>query len=215
MGFSIHGLNGHEAMPMNRLFEKRPVKKTDKVDAYHAIDAKQHDEAADMTEQHHQHEGIASKAYSGVEHASENNPVIYANEIMSSPVEVLRVSATLAEALQLFEIKGFRHIPVISSNDELVGLVSDRDVLQYMGDVSSKNGREDRVRRMSEAVSGIMTSNVVSATRDTDVRYVARLFVEGHIGSMPIIDNGELVGIITRSDILRAVMRKFNLELWV
>jgi len=213
--FFVHGLSGHEAMPMNRLFEKRPVNKTDEVDAYHAINPKQHDDAAEIIKQHQQHSGMANDAYSSVEHASENRPVIFAYEIMSSPVEVLRVSATISEALQLFETKGFRHIPVVSTHGGLVGLISDRDVLGYMSNLSSKNERKNSAHSVTDEVSEIMSSNVVSATRDTDVRYVARLFVEDHVGSMPIIDNGELVGIITRSDILRAVMRKFNLELWV
>lgn len=60
-----------------------------------------------------------------------------------------------------------------------------------------------------------MTSNVLSASSDTDVRYIARLFVENRIGAMPVVlKNGNLAGIITRSNILDAVMRHFNMELW-
>jgi len=60
-----------------------------------------------------------------------------------------------------------------------------------------------------------MTPEVLTASTDTDIRYIARLFVERRIGAMPIVRNNKLAGIITRSDILSAVMRHFNLEIWV
>ncbi len=59
-----------------------------------------------------------------------------------------------------------------------------------------------------------MTPRVLTASVDTDVRYIARLFAEQHIGAMPVAKEGELKGIITRSDLLGAVMRHYGLELW-
>ncbi|MFV2031347.1 MAG: CBS domain-containing protein [Gammaproteobacteria bacterium] len=59
-----------------------------------------------------------------------------------------------------------------------------------------------------------MKSPVLTASEDTDVRYIARLFVEQRIGALPIVADGELKGIVTRSDVLSAVMRHFVLQLW-
>jgi len=55
---------------------------------------------------------------------------------------------------------------------------------------------------------------VLTASRDTDVRYIARLFVEQRVGALPIVSDGELQGIIAHGDVLSAVMRHFVLELW-
>jgi len=51
-------------------------------------------------------------------------------------------------------------------------------------------------------IESIMISPVLSAGLNTDARHIARLFVEQRIGAMPVADQGQLLGIITRSDIL-------------
>ncbi len=60
-----------------------------------------------------------------------------------------------------------------------------------------------------------MKDHVLSASADTDARYIARLFVEQRIGALPMMnDQQRLAGMITRSDILKAVMIHFDLSLW-
>lgn len=58
-----------------------------------------------------------------------------------------------------------------------------------------------------------MAPQVLTASIDTDVRHIARLFVEQHIGAMPIVKEEKLKGMITRSDVLGTVMRHYALEL--
>ena len=60
-----------------------------------------------------------------------------------------------------------------------------------------------------------MKPRVLTANIETDVRHIVRLFIEQHIGAMPVMKAGVLEGIVTRSDVLRAVVRHFSLELWV
>ncbi len=201
MTFFVHGLTGHETMPMNRLFEKRPVNKTDQVYAYHAIDNKHIGSAEESIQKHHSHSDIVQQSYQSVEHDSDNHHVVLASEIMVTPVEVLSDTAMISEAISLFHAKQFRHVPVVSKDQSLVGMISDRDILRYSGSQFNE-------------VTKVMKTDVVSASSDTDVRYIARLFVEGKIGAMPIIDSGKLTGILTRSDILRAVMKNFHIGLW-
>jgi acetoin utilization protein AcuB len=57
---------------------------------------------------------------------------------------------------------------------------------------------------------------VLTAHPDTSIRDIARVFFEERIGAVPIVDRGEtLVGIVTRSDILRTILNSAPLELWV
>ena len=214
MTFFRIGLSGKEAMPMSKLFKNRPVNQPDKIDPYHKINMKQPHDLADPSKDKQRYTGIASQTYKEVKAASDNKPVVLANEIMSSPVEVLSPSSSIATALTIFHDKGFRHLPVISSGHGLVGILSDRDVLRYMSGITSTYNKTI-AHDTTGKVSDLMTSNVLSATSDTDVRYIARLFVENRIGAMPVVqENGNLAGIITRSNILDAVMRHFNMALW-
>lgn len=213
MTFSLHGLNGHEAMPMNRLFRKRLVNEVEKVAPYANIHTKE--SLGEGGGQHHHHAGIADNTYKEIEKLPHDDPVLFANQIMSSPVEVLTTTATIAEALKLFHEKRFRHLPVLSSEKVLVGMVSDRDVLRYMGSITDKYKYQEVMHEYDDKVEELMSTSVLSASSDTDMRYIARLFVEERIGAMPVVEAGELSGIITRSDILRVVMSRHNMEYWV
>lgn len=210
--FFVNGLSGHEAMPMNRLFEKRPVNKTDQVYAYHGIESRHLGGAEEQPSKRHPHKDNVSQLYRSVEKPEETDLIVTAVEIMVSPVATLSSASMISDAVQLFQAKKFRHVPVISRQKGLIGMVSDRDVLRYLGEksISKDNIPHTELNNITE----VMTTDVVSASSCTDVRYIARLFVEGRIGAMPIVDNEKLVGMITRSDILRAVMKNFHIGLW-
>jgi len=212
MTFFVHGLSGHETMPMNRLFEKRPVNKTDEVYAYHGIENRHIDHSGESEHKHNSHSDMASESYRQIERDTDNGSIVLAREIMISPVMVLSETAIISEALSLFHKRKFRHVPVLSEKKELIGMLSDRDVLRYLGDSAIQNNKESH--SIFNTITKVMTTDVVSASSDTDVRYIARLFVEGKIGAMPIVDSGKLIGILTRSDILRAVMKNFHIGLW-
>jgi len=215
MTFMFHGLSGHETMPMNRLFERRPVNKTDEIDAYHKINPNQPNDLADASNDNHSHSsGVASATYKEIDTASDSKTTLLAGDIMSSPVVALSQTDSINEALKIFHDNNFRHLPVISLDKKLVGIVSDRDVFRYMSGIADDYNHEEARHKYDDKVAGLMSSGVLSASSDTDVRYIARLFVEKRIGAMPILSNSNLVGIITRSDILGAVMRHFHLELW-
>ncbi|MCB9030419.1 MAG: CBS domain-containing protein [Deltaproteobacteria bacterium] len=129
-------------------------------------------------------------------------PAVLAEQIMSSPVLTLPKHASLSEAQELFLKKRFRHVPVVSENGKLIGILSDRD---FIGDLSIKS-----------EVSEIMRTNILTARPDAEIRMIAQIFFKERIGSMPIVDkDGNLVGMITRSDILFAVVNHAPLELWV
>ncbi len=212
MTFFVHGLTGHETMPMNRLFAKRLVNKTDEIYAYHGIENRHIDASEEsMAGHHHGHRETVSQSYSSIEHESDSG-VVTASEIMVSSVEVLAPTAMISEVVALFHKRKFRHVPVISDEKGLIGLVSDRDVLRYLGELSLED--KEHTHTKFNLITEVMTTDVVSASSDTDVRYIARLFVEGRIGAMPVVDDGELTGILTRSDILRAVMKDFHIGLW-
>ena len=207
--FTMYSLNATELMPLERVFKRPGVEKTAAIAAAHPIGDMDH---PDVSEQHDR-QNLAGQAYRAIEQLAKNPSVLLAEQVMTSPVVILTPEASITEALSQFQKNAFRHIPVVTSAGRLVGIISDRDILRYLAGLSESY--QQQVPHTRDArVEQLMTPQVLTASADTDVRYIARLFVEQHIGAMPIVKEGKLKGIITRSDVLGTVMRHYALELW-
>jgi len=141
-------------------------------------------------------------------------PAILAKQIMSSPVVTLSLSAKLSDAWSIIQSQRFRHIPVLSPQGHLVGILSDRDLFRATIEVVSLEQARDKPQQ--KPIQQIMTRNVLSAGPETEIRGIASILFEERIGAMPIVtEQGDLIGILTRSDILRTVVNNAPLELWV
>ncbi len=102
--------------------------------------------------------------------------------------------ATLAQAYQAMTVGGFRMMPVVKKN-KLLGVVTDRDVRR-------------RSQELEETLVGAaMTEEVVYVAPDTSIRQAALTMLECEIGGMPVVENGRLVGVITTTDVLKAMIR--------
>ena len=211
MTFYIQGLVGPEVMPLTHLFKQSAVAKARGVAAENRVDPTKH--RYDDRQQHIKSDG-ATQLYKDIEHLTQASPTLFAHQVMKAPVVFLKSNDLISTALNLFHTHQIRHIPVVADSGIVEGIISDRDILRDLSGVS-----EDYEQHVSSAmahnkISQLMKTQVLTASSDTDVRYIARLFVEQKVGAMPIVVDGGLVGIITRSDILAAVMRHFILELW-
>jgi len=209
MTFYVQGLNGHELMPLVKIFKEPVVEKTEAIVPKRAINEKEHHKGSSKHEQP-QH---AAQAYQTVRQLPQIQTVVLADQIMSSPVVTLSPQSTVDEALALFRARQVRHLPIVSPTGLLVGIISERDVLRHLGGVAENYQQQAKPNR-DERVVLLMKSPVLTASRDTDVRYITRLFVEQRVGALPIVSDDGLKGIITRCDVLIAVMRHFVLELW-
>jgi acetoin utilization protein AcuB len=145
-------------------------------------------------------------------HVPIRSPVVLAEQVMTTPVVTITPDAPVENTLQYLRTNSFRHIPVVSSSGRLVGIVSQCDILRYMAGLPT-----DRRIPVSPASDGcieqLMAPRVLAASIDTDVRFIVRLFIEQHIGAMPVTKDDMLKGIITRTDVLEAIMRHYTLEL--
>lgn len=115
-----------------------------------------------------------------------------ARDLMSSPVRTIRPETTVREAQRILLRYGHSGLSVVNSQDELVGIIARRDL-----DIALHHG-------FSHApVKGYMTSNLNTISPDTPLPEIEELMVTYDIGRLPVIDNGQLVGIVTRTDVLR------------
>ncbi len=141
---------------------------------------------------------------------NEKSPVFHSSSIMSSPVFMVAPEIPVHDAWLQFIEKKVHHMPVVNEKGEIVGIVSDRDLLKKL---IINDGVVESSRNVT--VEEIMSSDVIATTPMTDIRRIAKVMLDNHIGAMPVVDpEGAIVGIITRSDILYAIIHQPELKLW-
>ena len=120
----------------------------------------------------------------------------FAIDIMAKPALSLSPTSSLFDVRKLMSEKNIRHIPILFQN-KILGMISDRDLLKV--DLS---GTFPFMK-----AEDIMSTVLIVALDETPLAHVARVLMEEKISGLPIIDkNNFLVGMISRTDILRAVV---------
>ncbi|MDD2620869.1 MAG: CBS domain-containing protein [Syntrophomonadaceae bacterium] len=120
-------------------------------------------------------------------------PGLLAKDIMSSPVKSIPMDRSMEEAGRIMLRYGHTGMPVVEG-DVMVGMISRRDV------------GKARTHDLGHApVKGFMTAGVLAVTADTPVGEIQRMMVEYDIGRLPVTDHDRLVGIVSRTDILRTL----------
>ena len=137
-------------------------------------------------------------------------PLYQAAQVMTAPVITLLASDSVARAWRLLREKRIHQAPVVDAAGLLVGIVGERDLLTAI-DIDG-----DRViETLRRQVGDVMTTPVVAAARDTDIRRIAAVMLEHGVAGVPIVDAaGRLAGFVSRSDILGAVVTDPPLSLW-
>lgn len=124
---------------------------------------------------------------------------MFVRDMMRSPVTTLSVGATLGEAYALFEAHGFRHLPVLDQG-RVVGVLSDRDLRFATSSFCLTP------HTAGDPVTLAMSTHVLTADPLDPVEDAAKIMREHKIGCLPVVDGGELVGILTGMDLLDALI---------
>ncbi len=115
-----------------------------------------------------------------------------AMDLMSSPVRTILPETTIDQAQRILFRYGHSGLSVVDSQGKLTGVISRRDL-----DLALHHG-------FSHApVKGYMTRNIKTITPDTTLPEIESLMVTYDVGRLPVLDQGELMGIVTRTDVLR------------
>ena len=130
-----------------------------------------------------------------------------AEDMMTRQPVTIDITGTVQEAADLMFAADVRHIPVVE-HGTLVGMISDRDVRSYMLPRSERVFQADEERaRLAESISAVMPSEVMTIRPDTPVAELLDIMLEEKIGAVPVLapDTGELIGMVSYIDVLRAV----------
>jgi acetoin utilization protein AcuB len=128
--------------------------------------------------------------------------VLLMQDWMKQKVLTLGPEASAFEALRLCRERRIRHIPVVK-DERLVGIISDRD----LRDASPPLGDPERVSTMKEIrLEDVMTRKVITTHPEDTIVHAAREMYERQIESLPVVDEEKLLGIVTSSDVMRALI---------
>ncbi|SFK99832.1 CBS domain-containing protein [Geodermatophilus ruber] len=134
-----------------------------------------------------------------------------ARDVMTREVVTVGPETSAKYAAEVMAEHGFAALPVVDDGDRLVGIVAEADVLRdRMPPDPRLHLRRDGgipTSAPSLLVHGVMTREVRSVQDTADIADVARLFVDDRLRSVPVVDGDRLVGIVSRRDLLRTLVR--------
>jgi len=127
-------------------------------------------------------------------------------DVMQSNVVTVACHAPVSEAAALMSRYRIRHLPVVSGA-RLVGLISDRDLKASAASLGVES-RASRVATACEVTAGdLIRPGVVSVAPTATAEHAAELLAQHRIGSLPVVEGDELVGIVTATDLLALFAR--------
>ena len=140
----------------------------------------------------------------------ERGPLYHADQIMQRQVITVRASDDVARAWRVLVEHQIHQAPVLDATGRLVGIVGERDLLTTFN-IDDGQLRDVLFKRVSD----VMSTPVVAATPVTDIRRIAQVMLERLVDGVPIVsEGGILVGFVSRSDILQAVVTDPPLSVW-
>lgn len=149
-----------------------------------------HSQAASMTIATEKSEQVFQELVANLRSQIPEPPT--ARDLMSSPVRTIRPDTTIEQAERILFRYGHSGLSVVEETGELVGVISRRDL-----DLALHHG-------FSHApVKGYMTRNIKTITPETTLPEIESLMVTYDVGRLPVLDGGELIGVVTRTDVLR------------
>lgn len=127
-----------------------------------------------------------------------------AREVMNSVVTTVETQTSTQSAAALLISRGFAAAPVLDSAGRVVGVVSEADSIR--GRVALEGWHVEQLP--DRPVAEVMTAIPSCMRLDDDLADVTRAMLDSKVRSMPIVDEGRLVAIVSRRDVLRAVANR-------
>ena len=141
-----------------------------------------------------------------------------AREVMTAPVITASPHATIKSVAETLLKYGISALPVLDESRKLVGIISEGDLLHRVeagterrhswwlrGLLGPEMLAPEYVKAHARKVSDVMTRDVITASPETPLHEIAALLEKRSIKRVPIVENGQLVGIVSRANLIQAV----------
>ncbi|MFG1424378.1 CBS domain-containing protein [Roseixanthobacter liquoris] len=138
--------------------------------------------------------------------------------VMTTPVISVEPGTSIADAARLMLAQHISGLPVVAKDGTLAGMVTEGDFLRraelgtqvkrsWWLELIASPGKEaeEYVRAHGRKVEEVMTGDVLTTTKDAPLSEVVETMTRARVKRLPVVEDGKLVGIISRSDLLRAL----------
>jgi acetoin utilization protein AcuB len=138
---------------------------------------------------------------------------MYIGRIMHTDLITVSPKTTLVEAKKLVQQKQIDHLLVVNDQKKLVGIVSDRDLKKYWASpATSLSTHELNYLLEKVLVSMVMIKTVVTVPTNTTIERAALVMQQHRISALPVMEDGELAGIITSTDVMDVLLQAIGIS---
>ncbi len=120
-----------------------------------------------------------------------------ARDVMNTPVVAASAAASVREVATYMLLGGFSGLPILDEDGSVMGIVTELDIIRVL-----RTGDPVDTTHVSE----IMTRDVIAVEPSTPVDQIMRVLDSSHIQRVPVLENGRIVGVVSRPDIIRAAI---------
>ena len=145
---------------------------------------------------------------------------MFAADVMTHDVVTVHSDATVKEIAEILLAKGISGVPVVDAAGALIGIVSEGDLIHRVENETERRRSwwlelfadrermaQDFIKSHARKAGDMMTRQVVTVKRDTPLSEVSSLLEKYKIKRVPVVDEGKIVGIVSRANLLKALVR--------
>jgi len=152
----------------------------------------------------------ASEVYKKSANLDTRDTVYHVNQIMNEYVLHVTEDTTVNESYKILRDNNIRQVPIINKMGKIQGMVTQKDILDLL-----MSDLDDTSSSLKKSLSQIQLPQTITADPISDVRRVAKVMYDFNLNAIPIVNEENfLVGIVSRSDILKTVASIPPLQLW-
>lgn len=152
----------------------------------------------------------ALNAYKKIANLDISEPVYHVKDIMSKEVITIDVNARLEEAYALLKEEGIGQIPITSYGKKIVGLLTQKFILNLL-----MEDLENYENILNKKIEDLFLPDMITTDPISDIRRVAKVMVDFKLEAIPVVDEEDiLLGIISKTDLIKAISQLPKLQLW-
>ena len=138
---------------------------------------------------------------------------MYVGRVMNTYLVTVPPETSVIKAKDIIAEKKINHLLVVNKNEDLLGIVSDRDVKQsWASPATTLSVHELNYLLTQLTVEMIMSKKIITISSGTTIERAARIMQENRISALPVMEAEKLVGIITTTDVMEVLLRAIGLD---